>query len=647
MRKLIVLIILVSLGMPSKASHVIGYDFDYICLGANTYQFTLAVYRDCRPQSQGGGLPDALLGDNPAFIGVYSNGILIGQQDVEASFVEIVPPFFSNNCVLNPPVRCNSKMVFQFTQFLPPNPDGYTLAYQRCCRNGATLNINLAGSTGNTFVTTIPPNDNSCNNSAKFNNAPPQIICINNPFVFDCSASDIDGDSLTYEFCPGLAGGGAGRTPPNPPNSPNTPKPKPPLGPPYLSIQYAQPYTPFNPIASNPTISIDPSTGVITGTPTLSGIFAISVCCNEYRNGTLINIVRREFQVNVTNCSKAVVANIPVLADEPNTYQINCKDRVINFINNSTGGFSYYWDFGVPGITTDVSTAESPTYIYPDTGTFIVKLVVNPGSTCPDSIERIVKIYPTFNADYSFAGLFCPDLPINFTDLSTSTTFPVNYWDWNFDDGTRDSNQNVAHSFPNIGKEFNVTLISGNTRGCRDTISKKLNIPKVNLDAGNDTVVLMNEFVQFNATGTQTYNWSPPDFLNNPNIANPLGYYTDTGVYRYIVTGTTADGCPASDDINVTVSDKAYLIVPNAFTPNGDGKNDVLRLLSSGFKKINHYRIFNRWGQMVFETNDYYQGWDGRLGSVEQQTSTYFWVVSVVDLNDNVRVFQGDVTLIR
>jgi len=643
MRKLIVFVILISFQLPTEASHIIGYDFDYICLSNNDYQFTLNVYRDCRPENQGGGTPGALFEDAPANIGVFLGSQQIIRRVVDETSTSIVPPAFSNNCLLNPPIRCISKIVFNFTINLPPNPLGYTLVYQRCCRNSSTLNIQNAGSTGNSFVCTIPPNDN-CNNSAKFNEIPPQIICINNPWVFDCSAFDADADSLSYSFCQGLAGGGSA---PQPPGGPNSPKPDPPQAPPYLSIQYRSPYSAFNPMTSNPGLTIDPVTGQITGTPTLQGIYAISVCCNEWRNGVVINTVRREFQVNVTNCSKAVVANIPVLAQEPNTYQINCKDRTVYFINNSTGGFSYQWDFGVPNITTDVSTAKNPTYIYPDTGTFIVKLVVNPGSTCPDSIERIVKIYPTFQADYSFNGLFCPDLPIDFTDLSTSTYFPVNYWQWNFDDGTVSSSQNVSHSFPNIGKEFNVTLISGNERGCRDTASKILNIPKVKLDAGNDTVILMNEFIQFNAVGTQTYNWSPPNFLNNPNIANPLGFYTDSGRYQYIISGFTDAGCPASDTLNVTVSDKAYIIIPNAFTPNGDGKNDILRMLSSGFKKINSFRIFNRWGEKVFETDNYYEGWDGNLKGEKQQTSTFFWVVSVVDLEDNVRIFQGDVTLIR
>ncbi len=643
MRKLVVFIILISLGTPSKASHVIGYEFDYVCLGNNNYQFKLSVYRDCRPESQGGGTPGALVDDSPAIIGVFRGSQRIKVRSVVADSLYVVPTIVPSSCLVNPPIRCISKIVFQFNEILPSSPTGYTLVYQRCCRNASTVNLRNAGSTGNTFMTTIPPND-ACNTSARFKNVPPQIICINNPFTFDCSANDIDGDSLSYGFCNGLAGGGSS---PQPPNGPNSPKPNPPVSPPYPNIQYQQPYNAFAPMSSNPALTIDPITGIISGTPTLQGIYAISVCCTEWRNGNLINISRREFQVNVTNCSKAVVADIPVLSHEPNTYQINCKDFRVTFQNNSTGGFSYAWDFGVPGISSDVSNAENPTYIYPDTGTFIVKLVVNPGSPCPDSIERIVKIYPTFNGDFDFAGLLCPGVPISFTDQSTSTNFPINYWDWNFNDGNTSNLQNPTNSFPNQGKRFNVQLISGNTRGCRDTTRKILDIPLVKLDAGNDTVIVKNEFIQFNATGTQTYNWSPPDFLDNPTVSNPSGFYSNSGEYLYIVSGVTDEGCPASDSIKVTVSEEPYLIIPNAFSPNGDGNNDVLRLLSSGFKRFNYYRVYNRWGQQVFETTNVREGWDGKLKGTDQPISTYFWTVSAVDLDDNVKLFRGDVTLIR
>lgn len=640
MRKLIVFVVLLLCTFQSNASHIVGGDLTYVCLGNNQYRFTLSIYRDCRPPNLGGGNPQALLSDNPAFVSIFlGDGTFFRFDSIPAIIPggQIVPTRFNNNCVNNLPTKCLNRLQFQFTRPLPPSATGYNIVFQRCCRNEATLNIQNGGATGASIYCTIPPSNVTCNNSAVFKNAPPQIVCVNNPFKFDNSATDVDGDSLSYEFCAAVRG--ANQQNPKPINLNSSP--------PFSSVLYRLPYSPTNPIAANPALSIDPITGQITGTPSLQGIFAITVCCHEWRNGVLINTIRRDFQVDVTNCSKAVIADFPVLSQEPNTYIINCKDSTVFFENNSSGGFDYRWDFGVPGITTDVSTLRTPTYTYPDTGTFLVKLVVNPGSTCPDSITRIVKIYPEFNADFSFAGLNCPDIPINFTDLSNSTNYPPNFWSWDFDDGSTANTQNVAHSFPNVGQEFNIVLTSGNSIGCRDVASVKINIPKVKLDAGRDTIVLKNEPVRFNATGTQTYNWQPPDFLDNPFVSSPEAFYTDTGRHQYIITGITDEGCPAADTLNVFVAEAAYLIIPNAFSPNADGNNDFLSLLSTGFKRINHYRIFNRWGQMVFNTNNYYEGWDGTFKGVDQPISTYFWTVSVVDLNDQEQIFRGDVTLIR
>jgi PKD repeat protein len=264
---------------------------------------------------------------------------------------------------------------------------------QRCCRNESINNILIPGTTGATYFCTIPPG--ICNNSADFNNLPPQIICVNNPFVYDHSATDLDGDSLSYEFCDAM-------------NGASTNDPKPVITSAQLpgvpTVNYKTPYSAGVPMAGNPVIKIDPVTGLITGTPNIQGRFVVNVCVNEWRNGSIINTTRREFQFVVTNCSKAVIANVPQLPLEPNTYIINCKSKTVSFTNNSQGGFSYFWDFGVSGVSDDTSNAFQPTYTYPDTGTYKIKLVVNRGTTCPDSIERLVKIYPDFSTafDYNF-----------------------------------------------------------------------------------------------------------------------------------------------------------------------------------------------------------------------------------------------------
>lgn len=630
MLKKLLFIVIVFLTTQSMASHIVGGEMSYVCLGNNTYEFTVNIYRDCI-----GGNPAALESDNPAFISIFRGNSFYSFDSLYFTEQFIVPPDFKNDCIKNPPPTCLSLLRFKFVRQLPAGNLPYTVVYQRCCRNESINNIINPGVTGATYYCIVPPS--ICNNSAKYKNFPPQIICVNNPFVYDHSATDSDGDSLSYEFCQALEGGDQ-----------NDPKPIL-IGPlPSLtSVNYRSPFTSLVPMGGNPQLKIDPVTGVITGTPNIQGRFVVNVCCHEWRNGVIINTETREFQFVVTNCSKAVVANTPLFSDEQNTYIVSCKSYNVNFKNTSSGGFEYFWDFGVAGTQSDTSIQVEPTFTYPDTGTYIIKLIVNKGSTCPDSINRIVKVYPEFNTEYKYDGLLCPNSPIQFTDLTTSTFEPINYWSWNFDDGNTSGLQNPVHTYANIGKDFVVTLISGNKYGCRDTAKQVLKVPKVNINAGNDTVIVKNENVQLNGTGAVMYQWTPPTYLNNASSGNPIGFFPDTGRYQYILMGTTAEGCVGYDTLKIIVADGPYITIPNAFTPNGDGNNDVFKILAAGYKKLNSFKIFDRWGKQIFYTTKFNEGWNGKFNNVDCDLGTYFWLITGTDLNDKEKTIKGDVILVR
>ncbi|MBU3676096.1 MAG: T9SS type B sorting domain-containing protein [Chitinophagaceae bacterium] len=635
-QRILLSILLMLFAFSTKASHIVGGDITYTCLGNNTYEFIVSLYRDCLPPSQGGGNPAALESDNPAFITIYNGNNFYSFDSVYFYDRENIDPNFSNDCVNNPPATCINRIRFKFVKQLPASAFPYTLLMQRCCRNETINNILIPGTTGATYYCTIPPN--ICNNSANFNNLPPQIICVNNPFVYDHSATDPDGDSLSYEFCDAMKGA-----------DPNDPKPVITANqlPALSTVNYKTPYTAGQPMAGNPLVNINPITGLITGTPNIQGRFVVNVCVNEWRNGVIINTTRREFQFVVTNCSKAVVAFVPQLPTEPNTYIINCKSKTVSFINNSQGGFNYFWDFGVSAVNNDTSNLFQPTFTYPDTGTYKIKLVVNRGSTCPDSIERLVKIYPDFETKFDYSGLLCPNTPIQFVDQSTGTFGTINFWNWSFGDGTGSGIQNPVNSFANIGQQYNVRLISGNSFGCRDTASRILTVDYVNVFAGNDTIIVKNYNYQFNGSGADNFSWSPSTYLSDANIANPTAVFPDTGLYTYILHGTTNQGCDDYDTIRIRVADGPYITLPNAFTPNGDGLNDFFSILYAGYKKLNYMRIYNRWGELVYQTADFRKGWDGKHKGRDAEVGTYFWIISANNTNDQAEILKGDITLIR
>ncbi len=190
-------------------------------------------------------------------------------------------------------------------------------------------------------------------------------------------------------------------------------------------------------------------------------------------------------------------------------------------------------------------------------------------------------------------------------------------------------------------------------RGCVSLQEDELRVtvtPAVRMSAGRDTVAAVNQPVQLQATelsnaGVIRYTWSPASFLNNPGIAGPVA--TLPADYTYTVTGTTADGCEGTDQITIKVYKGPEIYIATAFTPDGNGLNDELKAFPVGIKEFRFFRIFNRWGQLIFETRDPGRGWDGRFNGVRQPTGTFIWMAEAVGYNGQLLVRKGISTLIR
>ncbi len=633
------LILLLSV-FRADASHIVGGESTYKFLGTqdvygaiyNVYLVNLTIYEDCY-----NGQPSAIAEDNPAFLACYDSTGAIVDIDTGVNYVSnvLVPTNFNNLCVSNPPTVCLLKKTFQKKYYLRPSTYGYTIAYQRCCRNAAIINIFDPGDIGATYFCKIPPTGLAAsNNSAVFKNYPPQIICINNPLIYDNSATDADGDSLSYEFSTSLKGASSFQIKPVP------------SAPPYDGVAYIPPFTSKQPISGSPQIVIDPKTGMITGTPNRIGRFLVTVSCHEWRGGKMINTMTREFQFVVTDCSKSVIADIPQFSDAPNTYVVDCKDYTVHFVNSSVGGTTYHWDFGVPAIGTDTSNEFEPTYVYPDTGTFMVKLTVNPGSTCTDSIWRYVKVFPRFLSDFVDTGRQCTGQAIGFLDNTYSTFQPVSGWKWVFGDGDSSTLQNPIHVYAN-GGTYNVMMSSQNVMNCVDTTVKQVVVEEFRPFAGNDTIIVKGENIQFLASGGIQYAWSPGTYLNDTGIYNPFGTYPDTGTFYYSLRVASAYGCVGNDTIKVQVVGSPSFFVPTAFSPNGDGKNDFFRPTAIGFKELAYFRVYSRWGELVYSGGNFETGWDGTYKGKQCEIGTYYWEICFLDRFGKKGYSKGDVTLVR
>jgi gliding motility-associated-like protein len=171
--------------------------------------------------------------------------------------------------------------------------------------------------------------------------------------------------------------------------------------------------------------------------------------------------------------------------------------------------------------------------------------------------------------------------------------------------------------------------------------------PVVLTDVTESQVMPYGGNVQLFAAGALYYLWAPDNgTLSNPNIHNPIAAPQDSTTY--IVTGMNEWGCRDSAYVTITISYDGYGAIPNAFTPNGDGKDDVFRMVNQQFVKLIDFSVFDRWGKLVYHnTYNAKEGWDGKYNGVPQDMGVYFYSIIIETPDGKNKTFKGDVTLIR
>jgi gliding motility-associated-like protein len=129
------------------------------------------------------------------------------------------------------------------------------------------------------------------------------------------------------------------------------------------------------------------------------------------------------------------------------------------------------------------------------------------------------------------------------------------------------------------------------------------------------------------------------------NGFNPVATLQNDQLYYLKVS--TADGCIASDSVKIRVFNSPGVLVPNAFTPNHDGLNDLLRPRYNGIQHLDYFAVYDRWGQLVFETRDMNDGWDGNLHGQPLPAQTFAWIISAEDFNGRKCQLKGTTTIVR
>jgi len=864
MKKLLVIFFFLS-ATSSYARHIVGGEIFYQYLepgsiaGTSKYRITLRLFRD---SNTGGATLDPTVD-----IGIFDKSTGASVPGSPFSFdrdhIDLLQKSGNIPCIINPPPIAYEVGYYYYTVTLPNNAAGYWVSYQRCCRIDGITNLGGAFSVGATYLGSIAGSSTigtgSYNSSPEFYVRDTALICQNRN-----GAADPDGDVLTYQFCEAYIGGTNA--------DPVVENPSPPS---YGIVPYSSGYSASSPLGSG--VTINPTTGIISGIAPGAGSYVITVCVNEWRNGRVINTHRKDFILKIADCD-FVAAQLPLSA-------VFCDDFNVGFANQSPSSliYAWHWDFGIAGTLSDTSNSSIPSFIYPDTGIYTVKLVVNPGDQCSDSANMRIGVYPGFFPDFNSTGI-CITKPTFFNDATSTLYGTVNGWRWDFGENAVNNDtsrsQNPAFTYPSTGLK-SAQLIVQSSKGCIDTVTKDITIidkppitlpfrdtlicsidtlqlsasgtgmfswspnyniisantptplvypktttwykitldengcvntdslrvrvvdrvtlvvrpdttfctgdgvqlyattdglrfswtpnlnlsdpnivnpianppgnttyqltatigkcsstddvtifpvpypfvdagtddiicyatqtqlngaviassyfwkpqgslnnpnilnpiasppfttnyiltatdtlgcpkpnfdtvlvtvrPKVNAFAGRDTMIVAGQPLQLNASGGENYQWTPSTGLNNPSKSNPVSQLNENiDSIRYKVYVTDVLGCLDSATMLVKVfRTKPQIFVPTGFTPNGDGLNDVLKPIAVGIERIEYFRVYNRWGQLVFSTTINGHGWNGQINGKPQTTNTYVWMVKAVDYTGRPVFQKGTATLIR
>lgn len=542
------LIILLFAFTSVKANHITGGEMYYTLVSQSgtsyTYQVTVKLFKDV--------ISGTVL-DNPINIAIYNkaSNVLVWDSAVGQSSLSTITAT-PGPCIVNPPLVSYQVGLYVFQVTLPSSTFGYVITWARCCRVVNITNLLApSSSSGATYTAEIPGNavvpDAARNNSARFLGIDTVIICAGYPFTYNFGATDADRDQLTYEFCAGYTN--TGGTVPNPPAPP-----------PYVPLTYANPYSDMTPMGS--TVTIDPATGKITGTAPPAGVYVVTVCVKEWRNGVVIATQRKDLQIKVADCDVATVTL------EPNGYT-NCNDYTVAFNNLSPSSLisSYFWDFGDVTTLGDTSRIANPSYMYPDTGVYTVKVVANRNQPCSDSTTAKVRVFPGFNPDFSVVAS-CLNVPAQFTDLTTATYGTINFWRYDFGvtSVTSDTSrlQNPQFTYTAVGN-YSAQFIVGSSKGCRDTIYKMINVfDKPPISVGfKDTLICNIDTLRLSVSGSGVFQWTPNYNIINSNSANPLVYPKITTWYKVELND---NGCRNEDSVRVRVVDHVNLTVSSDTT---------------------------------------------------------------------------------
>ncbi|MEI9957506.1 MAG: PKD domain-containing protein [Ferruginibacter sp.] len=332
-----------------------------------------------------------------------------------------------------------------------------------------------------------------------------------------------------------------------------------------------------------------------------------------------------------------------------------CDKGIINFTDSTVSNRiinTYNWSFGDGG----TASTQNPSHNYAAPGLYTVRLIVTTLNGCSDTAIKTSWIRVVASPVIDIAGNIpiCMRSSIIFKGIILQPDTSKITWYWNFGNGKTSVIQNPFPQRYDTAGNYALRLVVTNSSACADTVDRIVLVnPLPIIDAGSDKTIGVGSSIVIAPTGSPVvdYLWSPATQLNCTNCYTTIAAPKNTTTYTIKVTD--ANGCISKDDITIIVvcNDK-NIFIPNTFSPNNDGVNDWFYPRGTGLFAIQSMRIFNRWGEMVFQKanlfpNDPTAGWNGRYNGSVLNADVYTYIIDIVCENSQILTYKGNITLIQ
>ncbi len=403
--------------------------------------------------------------------------------------------------------------------------------------------------------------------------------------------------------------------------------------------------------------------GGATGSATVNitsgvGPYGINWTPGNLTTNTISNLVAGQYVVTVTdanscaNTSTVTITEPPQLTVTPGAGPTICNGQPANITANANGGvgpYNYGWN---PGALVGASVTVQPSA----TTTYTVGVVDANGCSATNTVTVTVDPLPTPSFTSS-QQTGCEPLVVNFTDQSSVSSGSISSWLWDLGNNNTSTQQNPTGTYT-ISGTYTVTLTVTTAAGCTQTITMPNYItayptPTAAFIFGPQPTTVVNSTISFTDQSTLAAQWlwdfgDPTDVNNSSTQQNPSHTYRDSGTYCTKLMVTSTFGCVDSTEHCLAIDPEFTFFVPNAFTPNGDGKNETFAGMGSYITKYEMW-IFDRWGNLIWYTDDLYTPWDGKVqgGSEVCQQDAYVWKVKLEDIHAKKHSYIGHVSLIK